>query len=72
MNSYYKIKGYLDLLCKSPPNGRLSHDRGRLCLLLELYLRLELDIPEHVESELKAMVRELYPEPRKDIAHEEL
>lgn len=54
------IKGYINLLEKSPCNGATVHLVKQFSTVLALKLRLDTDISEDYEEKVKKLIRRIY------------
>lgn len=57
---HYKVKGYIALLETAEPNGRLVHRVRNKITVLRLQLYTGMPIAPAYETEIKALIRELY------------
>lgn len=60
LNRYFVLQGYLELLTKCIPNGRLNHTIAQKVVVLRLSLRIQRDIDPATEEEIKGLIRGVY------------
>lgn len=54
------LLGYLEMLEKCPPNGRIVHNAVQKITVLRLCLQLSVDIDTKAEEQIKGIIKELY------------
>lgn len=57
---YWLLKGYLELLEKSPGNGATIHDRIQLITALRMSMELGYDIDAKLEKRIKDCIHRDY------------
>lgn len=59
-NRRLMLQGYECLLREAKPNGRYSHELANKLMGIRGSLQCGIDIAEHYEQEVKALIRKLY------------
>lgn len=62
LNSQFKVKGYLELIRKSRPNGRYIHLARNVETVLYLLEKSGNGITPEYEEQVKKLIRDLYQE----------
>lgn len=56
----FKIKGYIDILRHSIPNGRYIHLLKQKLTVLQMCLEMNLPLKPEYEERIKQVIRKLY------------